>query len=336
MTLGAPLSAFAQAPQPADQPTTPEPGTEPPPEPVPEPPPPPEPEDSTRAQARALFGDAGVAFEAGDFARAADLYSQSHQLYPSPTALFWEGRSLAALGRLVDAYARLDEAARWTLTPQSPEGFRNAVDEALREREALSRRVPVIVLRVGPDVCATFSVDGHAVASGPLVEHRIDPGDHVVRATAPGQRPIEVRVSAREGDRLEVPIDLAPPSAESAQPAAPGAAVDPQRIAGWALGGLGVGALIGWGVVGGLYLDSKSTADDLCDHDAKLCDSQEGVDAVENAQTLGVASVALLVGGAVTLATGVTLLLTAGGEDGDAVAVEARVGIGSVGIGGRF
>jgi hypothetical protein len=330
--IGAALSSMAAAAgaQPA----------EPVPEPVPEPAPVPVPrEDPAREQARAIFGDAGAAFQDADFVKAAELFGESHRVYPSPTALFWQGRSLAAAGKLVEAYARLDEAARWTLTPSSPEGFRTAVDEAVREREALSRRVPVIRVESAPDVYVSVSIDGEVVASGPLVEHRIDPGEHTVRATAPGREPFEVKIVAHEGDRLEVPVDLEPMRAPVAVgPATAPATTEPQEIAGWFLGGLGVGALVGWGVVGGLYLERKSAADDLCDHVSKVCDTQEGVSAVESAQTLGVASVALLVSGAVTLGTGITLLLTIGGGDegGVASSLTATIGPGTIGIGGRF
>ena len=72
--------------------------------------------------------------------------------------------------------------------------------------------------------------------------------------------------------------------------------------------------------------------DDECDEDG-LC-SQEGLDAVDGARTMGALNTASLIVALVASGAGLTLVLTA--PDDDDVAVAPVIGPGFVGVAGRF
>ncbi len=94
-----------------------------------------------------------------------------------------------------------------------------------------------------------------------------------------------------------------------------------QRVAGFALGGVGLGAGIAGFVFGGLALGAKGEAESVenCNAD-KVC-APQGTDAIDRAEVFAHASTGLLVGGGVLAATGLVLILTAS----DGVSTDAEL-----------
>jgi tetratricopeptide (TPR) repeat protein len=304
--------------------------------------------DERYDEAKAIFAQAGEAFEAGDRARAAELYQRAFDTYPTPTAAFWHGRALASMGRLVAADARYRVAAEWVLTADAPPAYAEARAAAEREREALAPRIPHVVLRVTA-AGAEVEIDGKLLAPQALnVRLPVDPGAHVVSARAPGRAAFRRALELAEGAQVALEVELpelsvagptaAPPSRET-RPAEPG--LGAQRIAGAVFLGLGGAGAVVWAVSGGLYLSKQAEVDERCDPapeggDEYLCDSQDAVDAAEAGKVLGTVNDVALFAGLGCAALGAVLLLTASDEGEAAVSLApSRSGIG-LGLEGRF
>lgn len=179
--------------------------------------------------------------------------------------------------------------------------------------DALERRLPSIVVRVldadGAEVLdASVSIDGAEVARrGIAVE--LDPGDKLVRVTAPGRPPVEQTVRVIEGERSRVvEVRLAGGVPRSgATPAPPAAPPPPARagvpVATYALGSVALLAAGGYVYFG---LHAKSEVDDMRATCAPGCDAAR-VDAARRdrnvATALFVLSAASL-GGALAFALG--------------------------------
>lgn len=102
----------------------------------------------------------------------------------------------------------------------------------------------------------------------------------------------------------------------------------------WILGGVGVAALIAGAVTGGLVIDAYLTTQDECDDVTRTC-SREGLDAQEQGRSLGPATTALLVGGAVLAGTGLIWRLADSGEPSPSSAtllLTPVVSVGQVGL----
>ena len=68
-------------------------------------------------------------------------------------------------------------------------------------------------------------------------------------------------------------------------------------------------------VLGAMVLGDKSTVDEECDADTRIC-TQAGLDARDSGQTLSIASTVLVAAGLVGAGVGVTLLLLDSGDEG--------------------
>jgi tetratricopeptide (TPR) repeat protein len=107
-------------------------------------------QEDARAQAAAVFAEAGTALEAHDYERAAELYQRAGSLFPTPTAAYWHGKSLDALMRLIAARERYAEAAGWPHADDEPESYARARELAARELRQVDARIPT-----GPAVSVT-------------------------------------------------------------------------------------------------------------------------------------------------------------------------------------
>jgi hypothetical protein len=277
---------------------------------------------------RKLYAEAGAAMDAGDHARAEELYRRSDQAYPAPTARYWHARALMELGRLLEAYARFGEVAAWRLEPGAPPAFAEAVSRAAADRAELEPRIPVLVVTVS-DAAAQVTVDGRPLPAETWGKpHRVDPGRHVIGASVAGRDPFQREIEAAERSRSEIHIEIgATVTIEPVAPPAPdtrgGSGTPAQAVAGWTLVAIGGAGIVVWAVTGGLVLQQKAEVEDHCveiDGGSFRCDTPEAVDTAESAKTLGIVNTVALFGGIAAAAVGVTLVLTAGADE-TAVAV---------------
>ncbi len=170
------------------------------------------------AQARTAF-ERGIAdVDAGRFASAVAAFEESYRLRPVAVVLFNLAGAYSRMGRhqqSIATYERyLTEGTR--LPPDRVQSVRDRIAE-------LRRDMPVVVLHVRP-APFTLTVDGRpqAVTGEELA---LDPGSHLLVASAPSRAPQQREVQLSPGARITWDAELVADNA--AAPTAPVVAVTP-------------------------------------------------------------------------------------------------------------
>ena len=278
------------------------------------------------AAAEALFDEARALMKDGNFAQACPKLEASQKLDPGVGTLLNLGDCYEQLGRLASAWARYREAASAALSAGQSERERIAREHAAALQPRLSRLALRVHEPAGPSsgdlVIARdgLTVDRAAWSSAVPV----DPGEHGIRASAPGKKTWNGVVVVPEAPQI-VTFDV-PPLEDDTEPhpSAPPGAIVPngearasapderkglgvQRGAALGVGGVGAVALF---LAGGFALSARSLYSDARTHCTSLgCDP----DGVRMGHTAGVdadvATVSLIAGG-VALAAATVLWLT--------------------------
>ncbi|MBW2525459.1 MAG: hypothetical protein JRI23_14835 [Deltaproteobacteria bacterium] len=277
-----------------------------------------------KAQAQALFDEARSLMKEGNVEQACDKFADSHKLDPAIGTQLNLAVCYEKLGRTASAWALFVEIR----STARRAGQTKRADLADRHAKALEPKLCRMLVEVAERVPGLTIVRG----SEPIAEAAwgspvpVDPGEHLIRAEAPGKKPWETRVTVgAEGDQVTVnvpPLEAAPPSAGSttesgsaasspAGPDAPESDGSTQRILGWTAGGVGVAAA-GVGVVlRVLALGKDSESNDYCRPDDPMVCTAEGGELRDEAQSLELGSTIAWVGGGALVVTGIVLLLTA-------------------------
>lgn len=292
-----------------------------------------------RATARHLMDEGDAWVEKKRLDRALEAYEGADALMHVPTTAIEVAKTLAALGRLNEAYEKALDVARAPAEVE-PRAFSAARREAAQLAERLDKRIPTvkIVLADGSDASSVrASVDGQPIPEkATLLERRVDPGRHAIELRA-GDRVLSREVEVKENDRAEATFDLA---AGDAKPATATVKKDAKDGAGGGsstllVAGLGVAAAgVAIGSVTGLISLSKAAdARHLCGPDAGNCDPA-ATDTIGASRTLGWVSTAAF---ALALAgVGVATYALVAPKKKDAPRVEAWVSGGAAGLRGSF
>lgn len=323
--------------------------------------------DAERAGARAQAVAGAQAFEKGQWQESLDRFTRAESIVHSPTHLLFIGKSQLQLGQLVQAHESLmkvvNEKADAGASAAFLEAQRDAQKEAQSLLDQLEPRIPQlrIILNGAPSGGTQVTMDGEVVPAALVdVPHPVNPGQHVLKATASGLAG-EATVSIAEGQTQTTTIQLAPQAGAmgGATPTS-GAQVsstqqdvgttqtsDPKktyRIVSYV--GLGVGVVgLGVGTVFALQYGSKeSEANDLNDRCRPAGCSPQDRQAIksldDDANSAGTIATIGLVAGGVGLATGVTfLVLSLGGsspQSANRSHVQPYVGPDRVGVFGTF
>jgi hypothetical protein len=205
--------------------------------------------------------------------------------------------------------------------------------ECERRIQLLNAAMPTVVFDV-QDQSGAAVTDVKVSMDGALLVERLegtaislDPGEHTFLFEVPGKGSVERKLLLLEGDknrreRVVLESAAAPPAPEPPAPApAPAAWPTPeggstpgrtQRILGLVVAGAGV---VGMGIATGIGLAAKSHYDDSKGHcTGNLCDAQGGA-IRDDARSTGNVGTVVFVVGAVALAGGVVLWLTAPSSD---------------------
>jgi hypothetical protein len=278
------------------------------------------------AAAEALFDEARALMKDGRFAQACPKLEASQKLDPGVGTLLNLGDCYEQLGRLATAWARYREAASAALSAGQSERERIAREHAAALQPRLSRLVLRVQEAAGGGGELVLARDGVALdraAWGSAVP--VDPGEHGIRASAPGKKTWNGVVVVPEAPQVvtfEVPpLEDEPAPSPAPSPVATLPGFDARTPApeekrglgvqrGAALGTAGVGAVALF-LAGGFALSARSTYADArthctsagCDPDGVRMGHTAGVDA-------DVATVSLVAGG-VALAAATVLWLTA-------------------------
>lgn len=307
-------------------------------------------------EAKRLFADAKQMMKEGRLAEACPMLETSLALDPGGGTLLQLAYCLELQGKLASSHARYTEA----LAVAEREKNERRAELSREHLVALSPRLSKIELRINPETRGLpgFEVrrDGVCLAPSSWDEASpVDPGRHVLSATAAGKKPWQIEIDVtQEGAStvveiplLEAAIPVAPPAPSvDARPATaapapaptakPPARVDP-RAKGSAVPGIVVlsGGALGLGIGAVTGIVSLSMASDL------LPSCREGV-CPPSQEELGrqvktfatVSTVGFVAGGALTLA-GVVLLVERPFERSKAPP-RVAVGPGSVWLMGAF
>jgi hypothetical protein len=176
--------------------------------------------------------------------------------------------------------------------------------------DALEPKIPKIVVNAPQNIPGlALQRDGVAITAGAPTQ--VDPGEHVIVATAPGKKRFEKRVTVAEGETQTVAIDAMeddkPPPPPAPPPEEPSNGSTQRTIGVIAA----VAGLVAIGVGTGLAISAQGKFDDASSHCNKgRCDNQ-GDDLRGSGLKQSSASTGLFIGGGAALLTGVLLYLTA-------------------------
>lgn len=292
-----------------------------------------------KAAAEALFDQGKKLLAEGKFGEACPKFAESNRLDAGIGTMLYLAECYEKNGQTASAWAQFREAASAAAQKNDPRE-RVARDRASRLEPKLSKMTIAVSAAEtsGLEVRRDGELLGRALWGA---EFPVDPGSHVIAASAPGKKPWQttVRVAAEARGPIAVsvpaledaPLAAAPaPSPRSSSAgahaeAAPivasavagadagtnGSRGSGQRVAGLVVGGVGIVGL-GLGAFFGLQAKSHlddSNADGHC-HDGNKCDAI-GVQARSDAQSAATISTIAFAAGAVAVAGGLVLYLTA-------------------------
>jgi hypothetical protein len=284
------------------------------------------------AAAEALFLSGREALRRGDWPTACAKFAASQELDPAGGTALNLAVCEEKQGHVASAWRRLREAI--DLLPPGDD----RVPLAQKRVAELEPRVPHLVVRVAPGTPPDTRVRRDDVeVSGALLgfAQPLDPGPHVVRATAPGHAERDYPFVSSEGVTQEV---VAEPGA--LLPVARAVRHDSgRRTMGYVAGGVGLAATA-LGVVTGLTVIARGNERQrLCPND--VCATPQALDDARNLDSLGrtvslVSTVAFAVG-VVGLGTGAYFLVTAPSKEAPVTLTPSvSAGAASLSIGGRF
>ncbi len=288
------------------------------------------PED--KATAEVLFEDARKLMEAKNYSAACPKLEASQRLDPGVGTLL----NLAACYELSLRTASAFATYREVETQARREGQKAREKYARDKANALGKLVPKVVITAAATPGLVIKRDGVVVDPALLgTALSMDPGGHIIEASAPGFKPWRIDLQAQEGKQTAVEIPAleaepvtrieptpSPTPSPSASPGptpsaspSPGPSTGagpvrrPRRKWAYVVGGVGL-ATLGAGIVFGVMARSSwSTAQDHCDADLD-CD-RTGFDAGQDADSQATLSTVLVSVGAGLTVAGVVLWLTA-------------------------
>jgi hypothetical protein len=209
----------------------------------------------------------------------------------------------------------------------------------LSRLDEVNRALPSIVFDIkdnkGRDVAtAQLKVDGIPQAN-PAAAITLDPGDHEFRFEEPGQEPVVRHFVLRESEQnrrepIVMGTEPSPPPAVLTPPTntdattAPQSSWTSQKTIGLVVGSAGIVVLVVGSIFGGLAISSWGSANSACPSHSG-CSAPATSDR-QNALTYGTVSTVGFVAGAVLVAGGLTLFLTAPTSQGPNVGVQMAPG----------
>ena len=286
---------------------------------------------ATAQNAETLYDEGLQAMLAKNYADGCPKLQQSYDMGPALGALFTLAACYERWGKIHSAAQRyesfLEQAA--ALSPADARKQEDRMKTAVSKVDELAKQVPTLELSFSspPPDDITVTLNDESVVSadfGHAQPH--DPGDFRILVTAADgeSRSYETNLAAGENKI----VSLAPPEAAVADTPEEEDASDGSTMTtvAFVLGGVGLAALIAGGVTGGMVFAKKEDVEDNCT--GTVC-SQEGKDAVDEAQTLGTVSNVMFAVGGAALAGGILLYLLAPGETSEDEAGEVQLTVGS-------
>jgi tetratricopeptide (TPR) repeat protein len=266
--------------------------------------------DETNATAEELFQQARALVDAGNYAEACPKLEQSQKLEPAVGTQFNLADCWEHVGRTASAHAMFLHVASIARAAGKFERERSARERANAIEPKLAR-VKLAVRATAPGL--ELRIDDAPIEKARWGEpFPIDPGHHVLRATAPGRTAWETRVTTAERSTAETTIpELIDPSPPP-QPPPPPPPSSTQRNVALVTGGAGIVALGVGAVAGAVALSKRSTAESQCPSDTFhfRCPTEEGTAAWNSSTSAGDVSTIAFIAAGVLVAGAAVLWLT--------------------------
>ncbi len=286
-----------------------------------------EPTAQERGLADTLFRDAKAMVTAGNVGPACLKFAESQRLDPQVGTLLYLATCHQQEGKTASAWVEFNDAAHAA----------HAAGQADRETMARSRAVALepklshLTVRIAKAVDAqAVKVDGLPLNTSAWgASFPVDPGKHVVEASAPARTSWRKDMVLDAGSQTVIDIPELAPADPGPKPAivvlpspAPEQPVAPQddggrRTFGFVALGIGGAGLVTGSIFGVLALDAKNQAAKLGDGGGCVGNrcTQAVLDKEGNARTMGWVSTAGFGLGVVGAGVGAWLLLTSGGKE---------------------
>ncbi len=257
-------------------------------------------------RAQAAFDEGDAFMKAQRYREACDKYRESETLAPSGGAVIKLGECNDKLGNAVEAFNDFEDGADLAHAAGKPDIETYARDRANSERPKVAVMTIDAALSPGEEV----SVDDAPCDLAVWAKGRaVTPGDHKLSARAAGHAPFQLAIHPAAGETRALHVPALAPGNDPGPGAPASSNGTGQRVAGIAIGAVGLGGLIAGGVFGGVALSTNSSALSHC-RTPTLC-TQQGLDLTNRAETLAHASTALLVIGGALTGVGVIVAVTA-------------------------
>jgi hypothetical protein len=293
-----------------------------------------EPTAEERALATTLFRDARALMKDGHVPEACRKFEESERLDPGGGTLLNVAVCHEAEGRTASAWSEFTEALRLARSAAREDRVRLAEERLAVLEPHLSTlviEVPAAADLPDLEVRRDGSLVGRAAWGGAMP---VDPGEHVVVASAVGKAPQWFTASVPAGPGV-TKVTLAPlrdeePSAGGLSAAAMPAAITPapgdaphdsastspapeagrtQRVAALSVAAVGAAGLVAGGVFGALALSEQHRAN--CDSGAKVCTSEAAYATNQDSVRHGTYATVGFVGGGAAVVAGAILWFTA-------------------------
>lgn len=310
------------------------------------------PKSDNRARAQQLFDSALTDAEAGDFASACPKFLASQYADPKTSTLLnlascyeKNGQTASAWGAYREAEVLARKIARvdWETAARSRA-------EAL---EPLLVKLTIEVPEASRVAGLAVTRDGAALAAGEWgVGIPVDPGEHVVTASAAGRVPWEIRTPVRDASStVAIPVlELVPEPPSAPAPAvtppdheaAPTSWWTPLRTTGVVVAGVGAIALATGSVLG---LAAKGSYDDArarCSDGSRGCpagavsDSESAYGMATGATVIFVLGAAAAAGGAALIIFAPSPSISSGAAKPAGASAALHLGAGAIGVHGRW
>jgi hypothetical protein len=320
--------------------------------------------------AKSLFDQGLSDMLAGRYAAGCAKIAESYRLEAHAGVLFTLAECHRKEGKIATASERYGAylAVYDGLPADEQRRQRERAEISRREQTELMPLVPrlTIVLPASAPAGTVVTKDGAALASDKLgTPLPVDPGEHVFTTRAPGGPETRHRTTVRIGEERQVeltvvladthntvvgpppqayenpvppalPPEVPPPDHGSPSPSGSG-----QRTWAYVVGGVGLAGIVVGAVTGVLVLRERNTIIDSCDTRNRCSD--DGIDAADRAQTLGLVSTVGFAVGAAGLTAGTVLWFSAGSQGrssarGGRATAGGRSSLpgGLIGVSGRF
>lgn len=265
---------------------------------------------ASKAAADALFAEGRALTAQGKHAEACEKFAESERFEPSAGTSLNLGECHERLGRTASAYGAFGDAKRLAALRQDTE----RENYAAGRRAALEPHLSKIALSIPKQVPGVqIFLDGKALGPGAIgAAIPVDPGRHLVRATASDKLTFEKVLDVGKGP-LTVAVEVVFPGDKPARDS-----WTPLRKAGVAVGVTGVvGLLVGGGFGIGAIVKNNSSKENCLPENAGMC-SEQGISLRNQAGTFADVSTGTLLAGVVLagVGTGLFVLGGSGGSDG--------------------